>query len=124
MIISPEMPGQNPDSRPHIKLRVTTADLPMAFPHDQVRAILALGGRFIDPFETLKAFEVFKEYPLSEEHMIMLNPRLSLDTHLELRQTRKGLRMPAERYCRFLLAVAETVPGSDKEIWKQLVENA
>lgn len=119
MSASPEIPiqtGQPPEFYP--KLRVTMKNLPVAFPRDLVAPILALGRETIDPFERLKTFPRFGEEPLSEEHIVRLKERLSIEP-MELRQTRRGFRMRADRYCRFLLAVAETTPVPEWMRWRR-----
>jgi hypothetical protein len=106
--------GQEPEF--HIMPHVTVRNLPVIYSRNQVEAVLALGRKIIDPLRELRRFEAYQEHPLSEEHMRRLNLRLAAD-EMELTQTKKGLRMRANRYCRFLLAVAETTPGS--EAWGQ-----
>jgi hypothetical protein len=117
MLTSPENPNTHSPRTFEIKRKITIGDLPTnnigtpIYPRAQVEAILALKGKLINPFETLRIFEEYRDNPISEEHMTRLIPRLRADIHLGLKRARNGREMmPANKYCRFLLAVAITVP--------------
>jgi hypothetical protein len=112
MPTSPETSAQTSQKPEFYRLpRVTIKKLPIIYSREQVAAVLALGRKTIDPLKELERFEPYKGHPLSEEHMARLKSRLSVDP-MELTQTKEGLRMRANRYCRFLLAVSETAPGA------------